>query len=155
MNKWWVYGRERNSEGLSFNCEVCGERFTPLRVRREDGSRRVCSRRCAALAASRAAAVRGPYLNTGVDWRQQRQYKDAKGYLEVVVPGSDNKPAHRKVHRLVVEERLGRPLYPWELVHHRNGVKDDNRDENLEVVLRRVHLGYVNCPSCGYHFGIK
>jgi hypothetical protein len=37
-------------------------------------------------------------------------------------------------HRLVAEQKLGRRLLPGEIPHHINGVKTDNRPENIDVV---------------------
>jgi hypothetical protein len=71
------------------------------------------------------------------NWRGGRT-KHHAGYLIIHQPDHPRGGAKGYVfeHVLVMERMLGRRLAQDETVHHRNGIRDDNRPENLELWTR-------------------
>ena len=82
--------------------------------------------------------------------RRSKIGKSKSGYKRIWSYGKDIIE-----HRKVMEDFLKRKLEPWEHVHHLNGIKDDNRIENLEIVMANRHYGKIRCPYCLKHFLTK
>lgn len=75
-------------------------------------------------------------------WKGGR-YIDKAGYALVYTPDHPKRNAHNRImeHRLVMEKEIGRYLESNENVHHKNGIRSDNRIENLEL--------WVKCQPAG------
>lgn len=83
-------------------------------------------------------------------WRGGKTKTD-KGYIYSHAPEHPYHSKHGYVleHRLVMEQKLGRYLLPFEKVHHLNGIKNDNRLENLILVSQANQSMYDElCSHC-------
>lgn len=121
------YGRKRykkfGHKNVKSTCVVCGKVWMAKRI-----ERKFCSPKC---------------ISTGVNNGNYKtgSHKNPNGYIMVYSPHHPNPIAGNYVlqHRLVMEKHLGRFLNPKELVHHINGIKDDNRIENLQLTTSSEH----------------
>ena len=93
------------------------------------------------------------------NWRGGRG-DNGHGYIQIRLPNK----SYRLEHRLVMEGHIGRKLDRFEYVHHKNGIKTDNRIENLIIMspqdhchhhaiqqIRKTELNF-NCQYCAKEF---
>jgi hypothetical protein len=83
----------------------------------------------------------GRYGSQASNWQGGKRLTRS-GYIYEYKPDHPNASTIGAVmeHRLVMEKKLGRYLEAGEVVHHINGIKNDNRPENLEVMKRGKHV---------------
>lgn len=136
-------GYQGSSKYVWQSCETCErERWVQL-IKGEAVGR---SKQCRACANSdpkkRAKMQRG---EKRYNWKGGIN-KHSDGYIMILLQPNDffypmaDKRGRVLEHRLIVAKALGRCLQIWEIVHHKNGIKDDNRyPENLELSIRGSH----------------
>lgn len=140
-------GHNRKERYIWAACEICGkERWTILSHNKPHNKRCIS---CAKKGIPHSEETKQKmHLVTGEktnNWKGGRVI-DRGGYLQLkLYPNDFFYPMARKQgyvleHRLVVAKSLGRNLHRWELVHHKNHIKTDNRLDNLQLVGTDKHL---------------
>lgn len=137
-------------------CEDCGKARWVLLIRGQP--RNLHCRQC--------ARIRFGLSERGSNHSQWKNGKvqTSDGYVAVYVPGDDlffsMVGGKRKFggyvleHRLIYAEHLGRCLRSYEIVHHKNGDKMDNRLDNLKLTTRKEHMQvYKSAYQDGYQQG--
>ena len=143
-------GKKQKRMGVYKNCEVCGKEKYVYPHKVSASGRMYCSLECRNKDSS--------FMLRGADhpaWKGGRFLLSGYVYIKTHDHPNRNSGNYMAEHRLVMEKHLGRYLTANEEVHHVNGIKTDNRLENLELVVKKVHFGRVTCPHCNQEFKIK
>ena len=127
-------------------CRNCGKKILryPYRVKRltSKQSKIFCNRKC-------KGEWQSKYLNkeNHPHWKGGRR-KSKEGYTQIRLPTHHraNQNGYVLEHILVAEKKYNRKITTRNHIHHFNGIKDDNRPENLVLTINSKHdkFSYVH-----------
>jgi len=130
------------------NCTACGAEFTARWTHKRE-SEKYKPKFC--LDCRRGQWIRAMKTQESsqkIDRKEITRYVNKDGYVGIRV--GDH---FEMEHRVVMERILNRKLKGGESVHHKNGIRDDNRPENLELWVKPHPSGRratdLLCPHCG------
>jgi hypothetical protein len=82
--------------------------------------------------------------NGGHNRKIESWWINRRGYIEGRIWLDEQTQIRIKKHRFIMEGIIGRPLHPWEDVHHKDGNKTNNEPENLELISHGNHSYMTN-----------
>lgn len=137
-----------------FKCLICEKPVFRYLCELKNKDRVFCSKACVGLAKRHGSVLNCQHCNKSFYRRFGEQdigervnnFCSKDCYFEFRDSGLSYKKINsRHLHRIVAEAKIGRPLKPGEIVHHKDGNKRNNHPDNLEVLASqadhaRIHM---------------
>ena len=144
LKKFGIKARPFSTKGLKTRLGAVLSEETKDKIRKKHLGRKLSSEHRAKVIKTLRYGLKGkenPAWKGGKYQKSDNCYQDKRGWVYLRKPHHPNCMSNGYVaeHRFVMSNHIGRPLTKYEHIHHLNGIKTDNRIENLELVNGQTH----------------